>query len=39
MVNGEFVVDEGRITNARPGRPVYGPGYRGARSAGAVSSK
>ena len=22
MVNGEFVVDEGRITNARPGRPV-----------------
>jgi N-acyl-D-amino-acid deacylase len=39
MVNGEFVVDEGRITNARPGRVVYGPGYRGARAAGAVSSK
>jgi N-acyl-D-amino-acid deacylase len=39
MVNGALVVDEGRITNARPGRPVYGPGYRGARSARAVSSK
>ena len=26
MVNGEFVVDEGRITDARPGRPVFGPG-------------
>jgi N-acyl-D-amino-acid deacylase len=31
MVNGELVVDEGRITDARPGRPVYGPGYRAAR--------
>lgn len=39
MVNGEFVVDEGQITDARPGRPVDGPGYRGARSAGAVASK
>ena len=28
VVNGEFVVDEGRITDARPGRPLYGPGYR-----------
>jgi N-acyl-D-amino-acid deacylase len=39
MVNGELVVDEGRMTDARPGRPLYGPGYRGARSAGAVSSR
>ena len=39
MVNGELVVDEGRITSARPGRPVYGPGYHGAQSAGAVSSR
>jgi N-acyl-D-amino-acid deacylase len=31
MVNGEFVVDEGRITSARPGRPVFGPGYRASR--------
>ena len=31
MVNGELVVDDGRITDARPGRPVYGPGYRAAR--------
>ena len=31
MVNGEFVVDEGRITEARPGRPVFGAGYRGER--------
>lgn len=28
-VNGRLVVDEGRITNARPGRPLRGPGYRG----------
>ena len=27
-VNGELVVDEGRITGARPGRPLKGPGYR-----------
>ncbi len=33
MVNGEFVIDEGRMTDARPGRPVYGPGYRDARRA------
>jgi dihydroorotase/N-acyl-D-amino-acid deacylase len=31
MVNGEFVVDDGRITDARPGRPVFGPGYRARR--------
>jgi N-acyl-D-amino-acid deacylase len=30
-VNGELVVDRGRITEARPGRPLYGPGYRGRR--------
>ncbi len=27
-VNGELVVDGGRITEARPGRPILGPGYR-----------
>ncbi|HXK12525.1 MAG TPA: D-aminoacylase [Vicinamibacteria bacterium] len=27
-VNGQLVVDEGRITDARPGRPLLGPGYR-----------
>ena len=30
-VNGELVVDEGRITAARPGRALMGPGYRGPR--------
>jgi N-acyl-D-amino-acid deacylase len=29
MVNGEFVVDDGRITQARPGRPLRGQGYKG----------
>jgi N-acyl-D-amino-acid deacylase len=28
MVNGEIVVDRGRITDARPGRPLLGPGAR-----------
>jgi N-acyl-D-aspartate/D-glutamate deacylase len=28
MVNGQLVVDGGRITNARPGRALMGPGYR-----------
>ena len=28
-VNGQLVVDEGRITEARPGRALLGPGYRG----------
>ncbi len=28
MVNGELVVDGGRITDARPGRALKGPGYR-----------
>jgi N-acyl-D-amino-acid deacylase len=31
VVNGELVVDEGQITEARPGRPLYGPGFRGER--------
>ncbi|HEX9147687.1 MAG TPA: D-aminoacylase [Thermoanaerobaculia bacterium] len=28
-VNGQLVVDGGRITGARPGRALKGPGYRG----------
>jgi N-acyl-D-amino-acid deacylase len=31
-VNGRLVVDEGRITEARPGRVLRGPGYKGAPS-------
>ncbi len=31
-VNGQLVVDEGRITAARPGRVLRGPGYRGTPS-------
>jgi N-acyl-D-amino-acid deacylase len=27
-VNGQLVVDGGKITAARPGRPLYGPGYK-----------
>jgi len=27
-VNGQLVVDGGKITEARPGRPIYGPGCR-----------
>jgi dihydroorotase/N-acyl-D-amino-acid deacylase len=27
-VNGQLVVDGGKITEARPGRPLMGPGYR-----------
>jgi dihydroorotase/N-acyl-D-amino-acid deacylase len=27
-VNGQLVVDGGRLTGARPGRPIHGPGYR-----------
>jgi N-acyl-D-aspartate/D-glutamate deacylase len=30
-VNGQLVVDGGQITAARPGRALFGPGYRGAR--------
>ena len=29
LVNGKAVVFEGRITDARPGRPLRGPGYAG----------
>ena len=29
MVNGGLVVDDGRITDARPGRALRGPGYKG----------
>jgi N-acyl-D-aspartate/D-glutamate deacylase len=29
-VNGVLVVDEGRITSARPGRILRGPGYEAA---------
>jgi N-acyl-D-amino-acid deacylase len=28
MVNGRLVVDGGKITEERPGRPLLGPGYR-----------
>jgi dihydroorotase/N-acyl-D-amino-acid deacylase len=28
LVNGQIVVSEGRVTDARPGRVLYGPGYR-----------
>jgi N-acyl-D-aspartate/D-glutamate deacylase len=31
VVNGELVVDGGRITEARPGQALRGPGYAGAR--------
>jgi len=27
MVNGQLVVDSGRITDARPGQVIRGPGY------------
>jgi hypothetical protein len=27
-VNGALVVDGGKITAARPGRPILGPGYK-----------
>jgi dihydroorotase/N-acyl-D-amino-acid deacylase len=30
-VNGQLVVDGGKITAARPGRALRGPGYRGAK--------
>jgi dihydroorotase/N-acyl-D-amino-acid deacylase len=28
LVNGKAVVFEGKITDARPGRPLRGPGYK-----------
>ena len=33
-VNGQLVVDGGKITQARPGRPLMGPGYRKAAVGG-----
>jgi N-acyl-D-aspartate/D-glutamate deacylase len=29
-VNGQLVVDEGKIISARPGKILKGPGYKGA---------
>jgi hypothetical protein len=29
MVNGQFTMDDGRLTGARPGRALRGPGWRG----------
>jgi N-acyl-D-amino-acid deacylase len=34
VVNGVVVVDGGKHTGARPGRPVLGPGYQRARAGG-----
>lgn len=31
FVNGQAVIDRGRVTGARPGRGLRGPGWRGAR--------
>ena len=31
FVNGQLVLEHGRITSARPGRGLRGPGYRGTR--------
>lgn len=31
IVNGVFVVDGGKLTGARPGRPLRGPGWRESR--------
>jgi N-acyl-D-amino-acid deacylase len=36
-VNGQLVVDGGRITDARPGRPLKGPGYKPREAAGGSS--
>ena len=32
LVNGELVLDDGRMTDRRPGRVLYGPGKRSARA-------
>jgi N-acyl-D-aspartate/D-glutamate deacylase len=32
LVNGVLVIDDGRHTGARPGKPIYGKGYRRRRS-------
>jgi dihydroorotase/N-acyl-D-amino-acid deacylase len=34
-VNGQLVVDEGRLTDARPGRPLLGPGASARARSGA----
>jgi N-acyl-D-aspartate/D-glutamate deacylase len=34
-VNGQLVVDNGKITEARPGRILLGPGYKSRQSAGS----
>ncbi|HXB55642.1 MAG TPA: D-aminoacylase [Vicinamibacteria bacterium] len=34
MVDGELVLDDGRMTNARPGKVIRGPGYRPAAAPG-----
>jgi N-acyl-D-aspartate/D-glutamate deacylase len=31
LVNGRLLVDDGKITDARPGRILYGPGHRPAQ--------
>lgn len=31
LVNGRLTLEEGRLTDARPGRPLRGPGFRPAR--------
>jgi N-acyl-D-amino-acid deacylase len=30
LVNGQVVIDQGKHTGAKPGRILYGPGWRGA---------
>jgi len=30
-VNGQVVVDGGKITSARPDRPIFDPGYHPAK--------
>ena len=30
-VNGQLVVDNGKVTEARPGRPLRGSGYTGSK--------
>lgn len=34
LVNGELVLEEGRMTEARPGRALRGPGWRGPNAHG-----
>ncbi|MBI4477381.1 MAG: hypothetical protein HY654_09425, partial [Acidobacteria bacterium] len=34
IVNGVLVVDQGKHTNARPGKPIYGRGFKPARTNG-----